>query len=192
MPREIEPPDPPLYFGDFRVRPFKLHDVDAIKAAGNDVEITRHTFMPLAPDDEVARRWLTRAIEGWQHGVARLAIVPSSASDDRCVGQIGLVLADHPTGNAEGVYWLLPEARGRSWAATALGIVSDWGFESLALERIAVLVNLDNAASQRTAEKAGFRREGVLRGYERHPRLGRVDVWSFSRLATDDNSNRSS
>jgi RimJ/RimL family protein N-acetyltransferase len=185
MPRSIEPLDLPLSAGDFTVRPFKLSDVDAIKAAGNDVDITRHTFMPPAADEDVARQWLSRAVHGWEHGVARLAIVPSSAGDDRCVGQIGLVLADHPTGNAEAVYWLLPEARGRSWAARALRLVSDWGFESLGLERIAVLVDLDNPASQRTAEKAGFTREGVLRGYERHPRLGRVDVWSFSRLATD-------
>ncbi len=185
MEREIVPPDPPLSAGDFRIRPFTLHDVGAIKAAGNDLDITRHTFMPAAPDDEVADRWLTRAMQGWDRGVARLAIVPSADAGDRCVGQIGLVLADHPAGNAEAVYWLLPEARGRSWAARALRLVSDWGFESLGLERIAVLVDLDNAASQRTAEKAGFTREGVLRGYARHPRLGRVDLWSFSRLATD-------
>lgn len=185
MPPEIEPPDPPLSAGDFAVRPFTPDDVEAIKAAGNDVDITRHTFMPSTPDDEVARRWLARAIEGWGHGVARLAIVPSSASDSRCVGQIGLVLAERRIGNAEAVYWLLPEARGRSWAARALRLVSDWGFESLGMERIAVLADLDNPASQRTAEKAGFTREGVLRGYERHPRLGRVDVWSFSRLSTD-------
>jgi len=185
MERELDPPDPPLSVGDFTLRPFKLHDADAIKAAGNDLDITRHTFMPAAPNDEVAHRWLSRAIEGWHHGVARLAIVPSSVPDDRCVGQVGLVLADHPSGNAEAVYWILPEARGRSWAARALRLVSDWGFESLALERVAILVDLDNVASQRTAEKAGFTREGVLRGYERHPRLGRVDLWSFSRLATD-------
>lgn len=182
---EIEPPDPALSAGDFTVRPFTFGDTGAIKAAGTDPHITRHTFMPVDPDDEAARRWVARAIEGWKHGVARFAIVPSTDPADRCVGQIGLVVAEHPAGNAEAVYWLLAEARGRSWAARALRLVSDWGFESLGLERIAVLADMDNLASQRTAEKAGFIREGILRGYERHPRLGRVDVWSFSRLATD-------
>ena len=185
MEREIRLPDPPLSTADFRLRPFELHDTRAVKAAGNDLDITRHTFMPAAPDDDVAQQSLTRSIQGWKHGVARLAIVPSAVRDDRCVGQMGLVLAHHPPGNAEAVYWLLPEARGRSWAARALRLVADWGFESLDLERITVLVDLDNVASQRTAEKAGFTREGVLRGYGRHPRRGRVDLWSFSRLATD-------
>lgn len=185
MGRKVDPPDPPLSEGDFRVRPFELHDVEAIKAAGSDPDITRYTFMPEAADDEIARSWLTRAMQGWNDGVLRLAIVPSDAHDGRCVGQIGLILAVRPAGNAEAAYWLLPEARGRSWGSRALRLVCDWGFQSLGLERIAVLADLDNLASQRTAEKAGFTRECVLRGYERHPRRGRVDVWSFSRLATD-------
>lgn len=78
-----------------------------------------------------------------------------------------------------------PEARGSSWAAEALRLVSGWGFESIGIQRIGLLVDLDNLASQRTAEKAGFTREGVLRSYEHLPRRGRVDVWSFSRLDTD-------
>ena len=118
-----------------------------------------------------------------RHGSVRHR--PSGARDDRCAGQIGLVLADHPAGNAEAFYWLLPEARGLSWAAAALRLVSNWGFESLDVERVGVVVDLDNLASQRTAQKAGFTREAVLRGYLRTPRWGRVDVWSFSRLASD-------
>ena len=117
--------------------------------------------------------------------MARFAIVAAKARDDRCVGQVGLVLAGQPSGNAQGLYWLLPEARGSSWAAEALQLVSDWAFESLGIQRVGLLVDLDNLASQRTAEKAGFTREGVLRGYEHLPRRGRVDVWSFSRLASD-------
>ena len=185
MERLLTPPDPPLSSQGFRLRPFTVNDVEAVKAAGEDPDIVRYTFMPAAPTDETTVQWLTRAIEGWHHGMARFAIVPADARDDRCAGQIGLILADHPAGNAEAFYWLLPEARGLSWAAAALRLVSDWGFESLDVERVGVFVDLDNLASQRTAETAGFTREGVLRGYLRTPRRGRVDVWSFSRLASD-------
>jgi len=105
------------------------------------------------------------------------------------VGQIGLVLAEHPAGNAEGLYWLLPEARGLSWAAAALRLVSDWGLQSLSLGRVGLVIDVDNLASQRSAEKPGFTREGVLRGYDQLPGRGRVDVWSFSRLASDGPAN---
>lgn len=185
MERELRPPDPPLSSQGFRLRPFTLNDAPAIKAAGDDADILRHTFMPAAPTDEIAAGWLTRAIQGWSQGVARLAIVPAHARDDRCVGQVGLVLTGQPSGNAQGLYWLLPEARGSSWAAEALRLVSAWGFQSLGIERVGLIIDLDNLASQRTAEKAGFTRECVLRGYEHLPRRGRVDVWSFSRLASD-------
>ena len=112
MERLLTPPDPPLSSQGFRLRPFTDRDAGAVKAAGEDPDIVRYTVMPAAPTDETTAQWLTRAIDGWHHGLARLAIVPAYGRDDRCAGQIGLFLTDHPAGNAEAFYWLLPEARG--------------------------------------------------------------------------------
>jgi RimJ/RimL family protein N-acetyltransferase len=53
-------------------------------------------------------------------------------------------------------------------------LISAWGFRALGVERIELQAAVDNPASQRVAERAGFTREAVLRsrwttyGGERH------------------------
>ncbi|KAI6693259.1 hypothetical protein NL676_020969 [Syzygium grande] len=52
------------------------------------------------------------------------------------------------------------------------------------LERVEAVADVENKASQRVLEKAGFRREGVLRKY--YVLKGRTrDAFMFSRLSTD-------
>ena len=64
MERTLTMTDPPLYSQGFRIRPFTVRDAEAVKAAGEDPDIVRYTFMPAAPTDETTVQWLTRAIEG--------------------------------------------------------------------------------------------------------------------------------
>lgn len=184
MVEPMAPPDPPLGTDEFLLRPWRPDDFPAVLAAGADDAITAHTFMRANPDDDYAKRWARRAAEAWERGGAMWALVDRS-DPDRCLGRLGWVRFAAPAGNAEIAYWLLPEARGRGWMATAVRLVTDWGFEHHAIERMFAMVDLDNTASQRTAEKAGLQREGILRGYEDVPGRGRVDLWSFARLATD-------
>jgi RimJ/RimL family protein N-acetyltransferase len=63
----------------------------------------------------------------------------------------------------------------------AVRLICTWGFQALRLERIDLLAATDNAASQRVAERAGFRREAVLRSYM-SGRDGRQDMVVFSLL----------
>ena len=48
----------------------------------------------------------------------------------------------------------------------ALGLVLDFGFDRMGLNRIEAVVFRDNAASCGLLEKLGFEREGLLREYE--------------------------
>lgn len=184
MVRPVELPEPALRADAFELREFVPEDVEAIIAAGCDWQITNHTFMPREPDRGRAAAWIERAVAGWDDGACRLAINAIDDPSRRCVGQAGVLLQQIP-GNAEAVYWLLEEARGRGWGAQALDLTTRWAFEHLGVERMEVLIDIENEASQRTAEKAGFVREGVRRGYERVADHGRVDLWCFSRLVTD-------
>ena len=62
-------------------------------------------------------------------------------------------------------YWCAPWARGRGVMSAAVRLVRDWAFDELELERLELTTDVDNIGSQRVAQAAGFRREGVMRGY---------------------------
>jgi RimJ/RimL family protein N-acetyltransferase len=83
---------------------------------------------------------------------------------------------------AEIGYFVGPEARGDGHATRAVRLLCDWGFEQLGLERIDLLAATGNGPSQRVAERAGFKREAVLRSYL-VGKTGRDDVILFSLLA---------
>ncbi len=61
-------------------------------------------------------------------------------------------------------YW--SRDRGLAWERAAR-LLSTWALTGLGLERLELLANPENVASQRLAEGAGFTREGLLRLYRR-------------------------
>lgn len=79
---------------------------------------------------------------------------------------------------------LLPEARGRGVGTAAQRLVADHLFATTGVDRVEASTAVGNVAEQKALEKAGFRREGVLRGAqlrggERH------GLVHYSRLRTD-------
>jgi RimJ/RimL family protein N-acetyltransferase len=79
---------------------------------------------------------------------------------------LGLWLRNIDLGRASVGYWVAPSARGRRAAGHALCAVRDWAFATLHIPRLELYVEPWNTASIRTAEAAGFRREGLLRSWE--------------------------
>jgi ribosomal-protein-alanine N-acetyltransferase len=60
-------------------------------------------------------------------------------------------------------YELHPQARGVGHMNEALLAVLPWGFAQMALNRVEAQVHPSNAASLRSVERLGFKREGLLR-----------------------------
>lgn len=58
---------------------------------------------------------------------------------------------------------LLPEHRGRGLGTAAQRLLIDYLFDHTTANRIEATTNGENVAEQRALEKAGFRREGVMR-----------------------------
>lgn len=180
----VDVPDPelPWTLDGFSMRRWQEDDWPTIVDACNDDAIRRFTMMPHGIGEEAARRRALHYADAWDRGFPNVAI---AGDDDRAVGIVHWMPREVP-GNAEAAYWMLPGARGRGWLPTALRTLTDWAFMHAGIARMEVLVDLDNEASQRAAEKAGFVREGIRRGYEEVPgRDGRSDLWCFARLATD-------
>ena len=57
-------------------------------------------------------------------------------------------------------YWVTPPARGRGICTRALRLLARWALDELELQRLELITDPDNLASQRVAEKVGFQREG--------------------------------
>ncbi len=58
---------------------------------------------------------------------------------------------------------LFPEARGHGYGTEAQRLLAELLLESFEVERVEASTDVDNVAEQRSLEKAGFIREGVIR-----------------------------
>ncbi len=142
-----------------------------------------------ACQDPELQRWLPTLPSPYTHDDARAFVTNGNGlgpyqfaitEQTKLVGSIGLRLGKHETGTVG--YWCAPEARGKGTTTRALRRLCRYAFDDLRLERLDLTADIDNAASQRVAEKVGFRREGVLRSHLRHPDGYRRDSVSFSLL----------
>lgn len=79
---------------------------------------------------------------------------------------------------------MLPEARGRGLTTRAMGLLIGWAFDA-GVARLWAGTRPENVAAQRVLEKAGFRREGLLRGRLPGPDGTRTDSVLFGLLASD-------
>jgi len=80
--------------------------------------------------------------------------------------------------------WVAREARGRGIGTRALRGIADWTFATTDVVRIDAYIMVGNAVSERMTERAGFRREGVLRAWDLL-RGTPVDCVAYSRLRGD-------
>jgi len=161
--------------GDLVLRPWTEDDVEALVAAINDAEIAH--WIPLIPHPytkEDAFAFIRGEVLSDQ---VKLAI----GLDDRLVGGIGMGVNSHDYRGTIG-YWVARDARGQGICTRALRLLARHALDELDFQRVDLITDPDNVASQRVAEKVGFQREGVLRAHLRHPD-GRIrDSVMFSLL----------
>jgi RimJ/RimL family protein N-acetyltransferase len=161
--------------GDIELRPWTLDDVPAIVAACNDAEIKHWIPVIPRPYTEADGRAFVR---GDVAGIGTFQFAVTAGG--RVVGSIGMKVNESHSGQIG--YWCDSEARGRGVTTRALRLVCKHSFDELELERLELITDPDNRASQRVAEKVGFRREGVLRSHLAHPDGRRRDSVMFSLL----------
>jgi RimJ/RimL family protein N-acetyltransferase len=161
--------------GELVLRSWREEDAPAVYDACQDPELLH--WIPAIPrpytrDD--ARAFVTGEIDLGPHNFA------VTENGGRVVGAIGIRVNEQRTGHIG--YWCVRAERGRGLTTRALRLVSRYGFEELKLERLELITDPDNVASQRVAEKVGFQREGVLRSHLLHPDGRRRDSVMFSLL----------
>ncbi|KAL6638030.1 hypothetical protein ACP70R_025602 [Stipagrostis hirtigluma subsp. patula] len=161
MDQESPAQQEPLPTEAVTLRPFDLADVDAMMAWASDPVATafmtwdaytsRDALLSFMRDTVLPHPWFRAACLGGAGGepVGAVSVTPT---DDRCRAELGIVLAR--------AHW----GKGVATAALKRTVAAVFG-DLEGVERVEALVDVDNAASQRALEKAGFQREAVLRSY---------------------------
>jgi RimJ/RimL family protein N-acetyltransferase len=168
----------PLSDGVIALRPWTEADAPEIVACiDSDEEIARWL-------DQVPQPYSLADAKTYIRGIGEQAYAVTDAESGRVLGSIGLRWNEaHDV--AEIGYWVRRDARRRGAITRALALVSDVAFEEGAA-RLQLRAAVENTASRRVAEKAGFRLEGVLRAAHWSPRLQRRIDWAmYSRLPDD-------
>jgi ribosomal-protein-alanine N-acetyltransferase len=137
-----------LVDGHLELRPWRPDDLGAVTEAARDPYIREIEHM----DDAVG--WLVRARED-----GKLAIVV----DGEVVGGID-VATRYPHSGSLG-YFVIERARGRGVATHAATLLVRWALTDGDYVRVQATVEPWNMPSIRVLEKAGLRREGLLRSY---------------------------
>ena len=172
-----------LVDGPTALRPWRDSDLAAVVAACQDPEIPRWTMVPESYGEADAREYLRIRYEWLQAGISAPLAVVDAADLDRLLGSVALMNLSWGHRRGEVGYWLAREARGHGHTTRAVRLICDWGFRTLGLERIGLRAAVENLASQRVAERAGFTREAVQRRYLRI-KDRQMDMVTFGRLAS--------
>jgi RimJ/RimL family protein N-acetyltransferase len=165
------------------LRKLRFADAPWIAAACKRPEMAR--FIPMLPSpysEADALAFVEYAERAWDDGSSAPFAIETAEGEP--LGAVEVHLSAIDPGLAGVGYWLRPEGRGRGAATEAVSLVCEWAFRALGVERMSLITDPENVASQRVAERAGFRREGLLRAWE-PTRDGRRDSVMFSLLPRD-------
>jgi RimJ/RimL family protein N-acetyltransferase len=175
---------PPTLADDaIRLDPLAAAHVPEFVELITDADVQRFTLVPSGAGESFVRGWIERYQEGWQHGSCAGFCI-RSVSGGAFLGFAAIVQLELDARQGELGYMVAPAARGRGVSVRAVDLLTRWAFDDLGLERLELRIDVANTASERVAERAGYRLDGVLRNAHFKEGL-RTDTGIWSRLRTD-------
>ncbi|MDG4791397.1 GNAT family N-acetyltransferase [Micromonospora sp. WMMD1102] len=159
------------------LRPWNGADAEPLVEAYRDPTLRRWTRLPVESSED-ALRWLAVQRNGWADGSRLSFAVVAEQPDgsDRLLGNVVVKTPGQVVGLPEVGYWTAAYARGRGVASRALDVLSGWAFDTLGVDRLALLHQVDNSASCRVAEKTGYRFDRTLPARPPFPRDGHLHL----------------
>lgn len=167
-----------------RLRDVTLQDADLLDRWNAELEHDSfNNFGPRAPiprepllagqplrNDNNGTLVIERVADGAAVGTIGFRRVQYGPPPDSDAWQIGIDLA--------------PEARGRGYGTEAQRLIADWLFATTKANRVEAATDIENIPEQRALDKAGYVRDGVMRGAQL--RAGAFhDLVYYSRLRAD-------
>ena len=163
---ELPPwPAKPVAYGPIVLRKFSYADVPMAMELATDPYVPAIGSLPANATRREARDWVDRQLGRLAEGLG-FSFAIAEADTDRAVGGIGLWLTAYVHGRATAGYSVTPSARGRGMASAALIAVTAFAWSIPRLHRIELYIEPWNTGSIKTAERAGYQREGLLRSHQ--------------------------
>jgi RimJ/RimL family protein N-acetyltransferase len=146
------------------LRPYRIEDADTVFAAAIESVDTVGRWMPwchasYTKAESVA--WIEKSLAMWRSGEACEFAVFDAAN--QYIGGAGLNQFNRVNNFANLGYWIRQSRQRQGLAAGVVAILAKFGFETLGLTRIELVVATENIPSRRVAEKAGAQFECVAR-----------------------------
>ena len=147
------------------IRAITWDDLPDIWEYASDAEVARYTIFDRHTSEEQTREFVRQTLEKYGRGEpAALAI--ALRSEGRLVGACGFRNWDRAAARIEIGYAIQRRHWGKGIATEAVRAVLGFAFEQMGLNRVEAHCIVDHVASRRVLEKAGMRREGILRQHE--------------------------
>jgi RimJ/RimL family protein N-acetyltransferase len=168
------------------IRPYRPDDAARVYEAARESVHEVGMWLPWCHAGytmEESKNWIKLCAKSWEKGTAyEFAIFDSRTG--QYLGGCGLNHIDLAYKTANLGYWVRSGSTRHGIATTATMLLARFGFVELHLNRIEIVAAVENSKSQRVAEKAGAKREGILRN--RIPLDGRAhDAAVFSFIPQD-------
>lgn len=167
-----------------RLRDATLDDAEMLDAWAADPEV-RGVFNDFGTKPD--RSHAEMLVAGPMRDENRGEMLVVRTADDVPIGTVGW----HPAyyGPISSRAWnigisLIPEARGQGYGWVAQRLLADYLFATTDANRVEASTDVENVAEQRALEKAGFTREGVLRGSQFRAG-GYHDLINYARVRSD-------
>jgi RimJ/RimL family protein N-acetyltransferase len=154
----MKPPDS-ITDGVVVLRELREGDRGVVLSTMRDPVVTEWLNMPVAPDNRDFDALLRVARDGRASG-ERIDYAVTEAGNDVSLGAV--IASRRHRDNYEVAYLAREAGRGRGLMTRAVRLLCDWLLEE-GIGRIELRTHPDNEASQRLAQRAGFRREGLER-----------------------------
>lgn len=162
--------DPPERFagGGVVLRRSGPADAPALFAAAHDVQVMRYMDWPAQMAQGEAWAFLDAVGPRWAEGTEFHWMIEREGE----ASALGCIACRPKAGTAELSFFLQRSAWGRGHATAALALLMGWLKARSRVWRIAASLDVDNARAAAVLERAGLRREGLLRAATVRPNLG--------------------
>ena len=150
------------------LRKVKPTDADAIfREYAQDPEVTKYVSWQAHRSIDETREYVRTCLLAWDTGKAFHWVIEGRESGSL----MGMIIARVNAEKWELGFVLARCYWGQGFMTEAVKAVIDWALRRGKIYRVWAVCDIDNLASARVMEKAGMRREGILKRWSVHPNI---------------------